>query len=61
MAPYDDVAARAFFERNFTPSAVNDGDSGLFTGYYEPELHGSLHKTKRYRVPLYARPRDLVN
>jgi membrane-bound lytic murein transglycosylase A len=59
---HDDAAARAFFERYFTAYAASgkEGEEGLFTGYYEPELRGSLHKTKRYHVPLYARPRDLV-
>ena len=33
---------------------------GLFTGYYEPLLHGSRKRSERYRVPLYVRPPDLV-
>jgi membrane-bound lytic murein transglycosylase A len=32
----------------------------LFTGYYEPLLHGNLVPTERYRYPLYRRPDDLV-
>ena len=33
----------------------------LFTGYYEPSLRGSLTRDeKNYPVPLYSRPRDLV-
>jgi len=32
----------------------------LFTGYYEPLLHGSLEKTDRYRYPLYRIPDDHV-
>ncbi len=32
----------------------------LFTGYHEPELHGSFIRTERYRYPLYRRPADLV-
>ncbi|NOY53347.1 MAG: murein transglycosylase A [Deltaproteobacteria bacterium] len=31
----------------------------LFTGYYEPLLRGSLHRTKRFRYPLYRRPPEL--
>ncbi|TNE50492.1 MAG: murein transglycosylase [Deltaproteobacteria bacterium] len=31
----------------------------LFTGYYEASLRGSLRKTKRYRYPLYRKPKDL--
>ncbi|MCD8497302.1 MAG: MltA domain-containing protein [Alphaproteobacteria bacterium] len=30
--------ARAFIERHFTPYAVNPGEKGLFTGYYEASL-----------------------
>src|SRR6185436_18649818 len=33
---------------------------GLFTGYYEPLLHGSRKRTDLYRVPLYVRPPELV-
>ena len=63
VPPHDDAAARAFFELYFRPYAAvsNDGFEGLFTGYYEPELKGSLRRTKRYNIPLYARPRDLVS
>jgi membrane-bound lytic murein transglycosylase A len=58
----DDAAARAFFERAFAPYAAgNNGDpSGLFTGYYEPELRGSRAPGERYAVPLHGRPADLV-
>jgi membrane-bound lytic murein transglycosylase A len=33
---------------------------GLFTGYFEPLLHGSRRRTERYGVPLYTQPSDLV-
>ena len=33
---------------------------GLFTGYFEPLLHGSRRRSERYRVPLYTQPADLV-
>jgi membrane-bound lytic murein transglycosylase A len=32
----------------------------LFTGYYEPFLHGSRVRTETHRYPVYARPDDLV-
>jgi len=59
----DDAAARAFFEQRFLPWAVsNRGDeAGLFTGYYEPTLHGSRRRHGRFQVPLYARPPELVS
>jgi membrane-bound lytic murein transglycosylase A len=58
----DDAAARAFFERWFRPmAATNGGDPlGLFTGYYEPLLHGSRKRGGRFTVPLYVRPPELV-
>ncbi|MBI1244619.1 MAG: murein transglycosylase [Alphaproteobacteria bacterium] len=54
--------ARAFFEANFIPFALsnNDAADGLFTGYYEPELRGSLKRSARFSIPLYGRPDDLV-
>jgi membrane-bound lytic murein transglycosylase A len=60
--PDNDAAARAFFERHFTPysvSAPDERDTGLVTGYYEPLLRGSRHRDERYRYPLYAPPDDL--
>lgn len=60
--PPNDAAARAFFAAQFTPYlAGNNGvEDGLFTGYYEPLLHGSRQETGRYRTPLLKRPPDLV-
>ncbi|HZT52605.1 MAG TPA: murein transglycosylase A [Stellaceae bacterium] len=57
-----DDAARAFFERQFTPwlAADNDAPDGLFTGYFEPELRGARHPGGAYTVPLLRRPPDLV-
>lgn len=34
---------------------------GLFTGYFEPLLHGSRGRSARYKVPLYMQPPDLVS
>ena len=34
--------------------------AGFFTGYYEPEVAGSLTPTADFRVPLYRPPDDLV-
>lgn len=51
-------AARAFFELLFRPVLVGEPPA-LFTGYYEPELDGSLTRTPRFTVPLYRRPPDL--
>jgi len=51
--------ARMFFEQNFTPMRISTGSRALFTGYYEPELHGARHKTDVYRFPLYRRPPEI--
>ncbi len=58
----DDVAARAFFQAAFQPYAVSaDGrDTGLFTGYYEPEVRGARSPGAGYDVPLLAKPGDLI-
>ncbi len=54
--------AVTFFETNFTPQIVrHNGAEGLLTGYYEPELEGSLVPTERFTIPVYRRPPDLVN
>jgi membrane-bound lytic murein transglycosylase A len=54
--------AREFFEEHFSPYLVIDGDDpeGLFTGYYEPLLHGSRRFGGPYTVPLHRPPGDLV-
>lgn len=53
---------RVFFEEYFTPYAIyaNHDDEGLFTGYYEASLRGSVTKTSKYNYPLYKRPSDLI-
>ena len=54
--------ARAFFEKHFLPVTPISGrkPTGLFTGYYEPEVQGSLKRHGPYQVPLHGRPKDLV-
>ncbi len=51
--------ARMFFEQNFMPVRISTGSRALFTGYYEPELHGARHQTQTYRFPLYRRPPEI--
>jgi membrane-bound lytic murein transglycosylase A len=61
--PADAAAARQAIERTFRPWRVTDGAGyadGLFTGYYEAELHGARQRSARYHVPILARPSDLV-
>lgn len=62
-APDDAAAVRRVIEREFRPWRVTDGagyTDGLFTGYYEAELHGSRHRSARYHIPILMRPPDLV-
>jgi membrane-bound lytic murein transglycosylase A len=53
---YSRLEARKFFEANFVPYLVKgkNGEKGLFTGYYEIELEGSVVKTNKYKYPVYA-------
>ncbi len=62
-ASIDDAAAKKFFEENFRPVRVSKlGETtGLLTGYYEPEVQGSLTLTKGFTVPLYRRPPELIS
>lgn len=53
---------RDFFERYFQPFEIIPADqpNGFVTGYYEPELKGSLVPHPDYPVPVLARPPELV-
>ena len=56
-----DAAVRDFLSTWFVAYEVRAGDgAGLFTGYYEPELNGSLEQREGFDTPLLARPSDLV-
>lgn len=60
--PADTAVIKSFLEANFTPFSVtnNNQTEGLFTGYYEASLNGSLEKSEKYATPLYLRPDELV-
>jgi len=51
-----DPAPRTFFELFFRPVLIGGDGPALFTGYFEPELDGSLRQTSRFRYPLYRTP-----
>ena len=55
--------SKAFFELWFTPFLVSSQGSefGLFTGYYEPVIEGSVSRDDVFSVPIYARPPNLVS
>jgi membrane-bound lytic murein transglycosylase A len=59
----DDAGLRAVLIAHFAAFQVTDGAEakGLFTGYYEAELKGSLTPAQGYDWPLYRRPDDLVS
>jgi membrane-bound lytic murein transglycosylase A len=59
----DGVAVRNFFESEFVPYRVMEGEreDGLFTGYYEPELLGSTIRQGAFQTPLHGLPADLVS
>jgi membrane-bound lytic murein transglycosylase A len=54
--------ARAFITGQFSVWRVHDEarPEGLFTGYFEPELKGSLKQSAEFPHPVYAKPQDLV-
>lgn len=55
--------AKTFLQEEFLPYRINteDGEEeGLLTGYYEPQLYGSLEKTQKYKYPIYTTPKDLI-
>jgi membrane-bound lytic murein transglycosylase A len=53
---------RELMTAQLQPYRVSAGEqaNGLFTGYYEAELRGSLTRGGIYQTPLYKRPDDLV-
>ena len=59
----DSASVREFFETAFVFYRATDNGraAGLFTGYYEPELRCAWQRDARFRVPLYARPPDLIS
>jgi membrane-bound lytic murein transglycosylase A len=54
----DTLGVRHFYEAWFQPYKFTA--PGLFTGYYEPEVQGSLARDATYAVPLFGRPSDLM-
>ena len=52
-----------FFYQNFhlyKAFQKDGGEEGLVTGYYQPLLQGSRKKTRKYQIPLYGPPSDLI-
>lgn len=59
----DGDSFREFLEAEFTPVSISgEGQkTGLFTGYYEPELRGARTQIESHWVPLLPKPDDLVS
>ena len=67
----DQITTNSFGEdsfRDFLKSKFNayqiryrGSDEGLFTGYYEPTLDGSLKLSREYKTPIYPKPTDLIH
>lgn len=57
---FSEIKAKKFFEQWFHPIQFNYKKPihSLFTGYYMPQLKGSLVKTKQYNTPIYGLPHD---
>lgn len=49
---------KRFIEQNFNAYSVkyNGNEKGLFTGYFEKQIKGSLKKTAKYKYPIYKKP-----
>ncbi len=56
---WDPKRALSFFTSRFEAVQIGDG-TAFATGYYEPEIAGSRTRDAAHRVPIYARPRDIV-
>lgn len=61
IGEYDDY--KAFFEENFDFYEIFKDknytqNTAFFTGYYVPEMEGSLVRTARFKYPLYKYPAD---
>lgn len=63
IRPGNKIEAKYFFESRFVAYTVGDRNepTGLFTGYYEPELAGRWAPEAEYQIPIYSRPEDLVS
>jgi membrane-bound lytic murein transglycosylase A len=63
IRPGNRIEAKYFFESRFAVYKVLAGNdpTGLFTGYYEPQLLGRWGPEAEYQIPVYSRPTDLVS
>jgi membrane-bound lytic murein transglycosylase A len=58
--PRDDEEALQLFRERFQAFIIGERErSAFFTGYYEPEVEGSLVRGDEFQEPLLERPADL--
>ena len=57
--PQTDGQALECFRTAFDPCRIGVEGDAFFTGYYEPEIEGSLCWTPRFEEPILCRPSDL--
>lgn len=60
--PHTQKKIKRFFETWFEPVEFYNEKplTGLFTGYYVPLVKGSLTRTPRFNIPIYAVPNNLI-
>lgn len=63
IRPGNKVEVNFFFQSRFVPylAGNNQEPTGLFTGYYEPELEGRWGPEGAFAHPIYSRPNDLIS
>jgi membrane-bound lytic murein transglycosylase A len=61
VKPRNADEAREYFEQSFRPVRISPlgTPDGFITGYYEPVVEGSRHRSQEYSVPLYRTPPGL--
>ena len=60
---FGEESFREFLKSKFKAYKIRyrGSDEGLFTGYYEPTLDGSLKPSRDYNTPIYPKPADLIH
>ena len=60
---FGEESFREFLRSKFKAYQIRyrGSDEGLFTGYYEPTLDGSLKPSREYNTPVYPKPTDLIH
>ena len=59
----DSSGLKDYLEKHFDlyRARTHDDNYVRYTGYYLPEIEGSLKKSKKFSIPVYGAPKDLVS